>query len=157
MGCNVLRVDQLSFLPLQFGEIGTDEKTQISMLERLVSEKAYYFSYEYNLSKSCQEILKEASGEVEEVKGETEEGFWAKYNTNYIMNRSQLSLTKMDQFPEFFVPVIFGYVYIHSVQLDTKKFEYVLVSRKDVRRLGRRFVCRGLDREGNAANFVETE
>ena len=32
-----------------------------------------------------------------------------------------------------------------------------LISRKDCRRPGRRFLVRGLDREGNAANFVETE
>lgn len=33
----------------------------------------------------------------------------------------------------------------------------MLVSRKDVRRPGKRFIVRGLDREGNAANFVFTE
>ena len=35
--------------------------------------------------------------------------------------------------------------------------DFVLISRKDVRRLGRRFICRGLNEEGNSANFVETE
>jgi phosphatidylinositol 4-phosphatase len=32
-----------------------------------------------------------------------------------------------------------------------------LVSRKDCRRPGRRFITRGLDQEGFAANFAETE
>lgn len=31
------------------------------------------------------------------------------------------------------------------------------MSRKDCRRPGRRFITRGLDDEGNAANFAETE
>jgi len=35
--------------------------------------------------------------------------------------------------------------------------EFALISRKDYRRPGRRFITRGLDNEGNAANFVETE
>ena len=37
------------------------------------------------------------------------------------------------------------------------KIDFILISRKDCRRPGRRFVTRGIDREGNAANFVETE
>lgn len=37
------------------------------------------------------------------------------------------------------------------------KTHFYLVSRKDCRRPGRRFITRGLDQEGNAANFAETE
>lgn len=37
------------------------------------------------------------------------------------------------------------------------KTEFYLISKKDCRRPGRRFICRGLDEKGNAANFVETE
>lgn len=32
-----------------------------------------------------------------------------------------------------------------------------MIGRKDYRRPGRRFMTRGLDRDGSAANFVETE
>jgi hypothetical protein len=32
-----------------------------------------------------------------------------------------------------------------------------LISRKDYRRPGRKFIVRGLDEEGNAANYAETE
>ena len=35
--------------------------------------------------------------------------------------------------------------------------DFILVSKKDVRRSGRRFIARGLDKEGNAVNFAETE
>ena len=35
--------------------------------------------------------------------------------------------------------------------------EFYLISRKDCRRPGRRLITRGLDDDGNAANFVETE
>lgn len=38
-----------------------------------------------------------------------------------------------------------------------KKFDFALISKKDCRRPGRRFIVRGIDREGNVANFVETE
>lgn len=56
------------------------------------------------------------------------------------------------------MPCIFGYVYINSCQFITgQKTDFYLVSRKDCRRPGRRFITRGLDQQGNAANFVETE
>ena len=50
-----------------------------------------------------------------------------------------------------------GYVFIHSLHFGLNKADFVIVSRKDWSRLGRRFVSRGLDEEGNASNFIETE
>ena len=41
--------------------------------------------------------------------------------------------------------------------IGPEKFDFALISRKDVRRPGRRFIVRGLDKEGNPANHVETE
>lgn len=35
--------------------------------------------------------------------------------------------------------------------------DFALISRRDSRRPGRRFITRGLDRDGAAANFCETE
>ena len=61
---------------------------------------------------------------------------------------------KLDQYAPFRVPVIWGFVSIHSVNMTQN---FILISRKDCRRPGRRFVVRGLDKEGNAANFCETE
>ena len=58
------------------------------------------------------------------------------------------------QYAPFRVPVIYGFVQIQSIDTSTA---FILISRKDARRMGRRFVVRGLNREGNAANFVETE
>jgi hypothetical protein len=66
---------------------------------------------------------------------------------------------KEKQYAPFRVPCIFGFVEIKSVKLDNSPnpVTFALISRKDCRRPGRRFIVRGLDREGNAANFVETE
>ena len=58
------------------------------------------------------------------------------------------------QYAPFRVPCIYGYVSIQSIDAS---FSFVLISRKDSRRMGRRFVVRGLDKEGHAANFCETE
>ena len=52
------------------------------------------------------------------------------------------------------MPVLYGFVTVRKV---SPLLDFVLISRKDVRRPGRRYLVRGLDREGHAANFVETE
>ena len=62
------------------------------------------------------------------------------------------------EYAAFRVPCIFGYVHISKpVIKHGTTTEFALISRKDYRRPGRRFIVRGLDQEGNAANFVETE
>lgn len=43
------------------------------------------------------------------------------------------------------------------MQAVNPKQNFILISRKDMRRPGRRFIVRGLDRDGAAANFCETE
>jgi phosphatidylinositol 4-phosphatase len=49
-------------------------------------------------------------------------------------------------------------VFVRTIEIDAhKKFDFALISKKDVRRPGRRFIVRGIDKEGNVANFVETE
>jgi hypothetical protein len=55
------------------------------------------------------------------------------------------------------VPCIFGYVVSTKIQHMAKTIDFVLVSKKDCRRPGRRFVVRGLDHNGFAANYSETE
>lgn len=55
------------------------------------------------------------------------------------------------------MPVIYGFLYIKTIQVENNKFDFALISKKDCRRPGRRFIVRGLDRDGNAANFVQTE
>lgn len=57
----------------------------------------------------------------------------------------------------FKIPCIFGFAYIKPVQVDSNKFDFALISKKDCRRPGRRYIARGIDRDGCVANFVESE
>ena len=58
------------------------------------------------------------------------------------------------QYAPFRTPVIFGFVGFSKI---TAVMNFALISRRDARRPGRRFITRGLDRDGAAANFCETE
>ncbi len=46
---------------------------------------------------------------------------------------------------------------MHHFSIKRTELDYVLVSRKDVRRLGRRYLVRGADKNGAVANAAETE
>lgn len=46
---------------------------------------------------------------------------------------------------------------IRTVSCYESEFNYVLLSRKELKRSGMRFLVRGIDKNGNVANFAETE
>ena len=79
------------------------------------------------------------------------------YIPQYAFNDELLQEFNGIEYSPFKVPCIFGYVFISSPNFNRSKIDFILISRKDCRRPGRRFITRGLDREGNASNFVETE
>lgn len=51
-----------------------------------------------------------------------------------------------------------GYVgFVYTIASNKKRLDYYLISRKSVHQAGTSSNVRGLDDEGNVANFVETE
>lgn len=57
------------------------------------------------------------------------------------------------------IPVaIFGFMkIIPFISVDRMIFSLYFISRRSIHRIGRRFNTRGVDSNGNVANFVETE
>jgi hypothetical protein len=72
----------------------------------------------------------------------------------FAFNYKLLSDLKDKMYAPFRTPCIFGFVAIKKL---SNKMDFALISRRDSRRPGRRFITRGLDRDGTAANFCETE
>ncbi len=58
---------------------------------------------------------------------------------------------------EIIPPIINGYMEIKKIEEYEKEFVFILVARRDIRRTGTRYLCRGADEDGCCANFVETE
>lgn len=82
-------------------------------------------------------------------------------NKNYFWNNYLLTRLMFQRCHEearyFFHPVINGYIMIRSVTNYESEFVYVLLSRKELKRSGMRFLVRGIDKNGYVANFAETE
>ncbi|KAF9427532.1 hypothetical protein BGZ94_004735 [Podila epigama] len=57
----------------------------------------------------------------------------------------------------FILPVMQGYVETEPCEIEEQAFEFTLISRRSKDRSGLRYQRRGIDEQGNTANFVETE
>jgi len=82
----------------------------------------------------------------------------------FFWNKSLLSdLLSEKENSRFIFPLIQGFIKIESftngeeAPLGQVEFRLCLISRRSRFRLGTRFKRRGIDDEGNVANFVETE
>lgn len=124
----------------------SDHQT-ISLLRNLIRTSSFYFSYTYDLTLSLQKIA-ECSKSKSVHERSDEKYYWNKHLTEGII--------KADA-NEFSLIVVNGFVKGESAEVKGKRIDYVLISRRDKRRTGTRFNTRGLDEQGNAVNFVETE
>ena len=135
-----------------------DDKKFIDMIETLQKNRSFYFSYNLDLTKRLQVTLEEL---INQNPGDQTNSLFRLFpnSINYVhkfaFNHQMLKEFVEVQYAPFRVPCIYGFVSIKYV--DDGKTSFVLISRKDARRMGRRFVVRGLDKEGHAANFCETE
>lgn len=53
---------------------------------------------------------------MEEMRSEEKEEFWKDVDTNFVFNYTQLSFKGLKE--GLFIPVIYGYVYIHCAHFD---------------------------------------
>jgi len=112
-------------------------------------QQGFYFSYHYDLTNSLQRSSKmPASGSTLFDRG----------NKHYIWNYS-LSKKFTSEFvsTKWLTPVIQGYVGTAEDEIKGKKLKLILISRRMHRRAGTRYNARGIDDNGNVANYVETE
>ena len=79
--------------------------------------------------------------------------------TDYIWNYDLLKDFRMQGIPDrWFVPIIQGYCSSDASKTYlSKPARLTLISRRSIARAGTRFNSRGIDEDGNVANFVESE
>jgi len=170
---NIFKVEKLLFVPLTYSgkmTIDSEDYQYVQMIKNLVNEKALYFSYDIDLTRNMQSTISEIQQKQTEANNKKDISYKnylimseaypnaVDYVSQYAFNDDLLSEFAGVEYSTFKVPCILGYVYVGQPQINAgKKVDFYLISRKDCRRPGRRFITRGLDQDGNAANFVETE
>ena len=122
----------------------------ISMIQKTIDTKTFYFAYDYDLTHNLQRI----SGFNEFQKGLKHwERAEYKFHWNHNMSEELIKIQAHD----WILPIMNGFIQIESTQFDGHDLEYILISRRDHRRTGARYCRRGLDKQGHSVNFAETE
>jgi len=121
-----------------------EDRTYIEMLDNFFSKKFLYFAHDYDLTLTLQR-----SCEINFEKGN--------YKSQYYFNETFMQDFIRADLKDWLTPVISGIVEIRHVQLGQTEIDFILISRRDKRRTGMRFISRGCDIDGNCSNTADTE
>lgn len=149
LGKNIAKVVSFKILPVGSDTISkkdTEEGQYLSLLRQHLNKATLFFSVDnsYDLTNSLQ---RQITGN-QPVKHD-ERFWWNHYLSLDFINAGA---------NEFITPVIYGYFKSHSAYFKgNESLEFALLTRRSWRRAGTRYFRRGVDEEGNVANFNETE
>ncbi|XP_025422349.1 phosphatidylinositide phosphatase SAC1 isoform X2 [Sipha flava] len=125
------------------------DREYLNMVKQNLNTPYYYFSYTYDLTNTMQRLYNTSAHFVNvPICERADQRFLWNY---YLLNNFNLD------HQEFCVPIIHGFIAINNCILNGKEFFWTIVSRRSRNRHGPRLFKRGIDQNGNVANFVETE
>ncbi|XP_059055705.1 phosphatidylinositol-3-phosphatase SAC1 [Achroia grisella] len=127
-----------------------DNNTYERMLRAALETPGIYFSYGYDLTHTLQR-LHSVAADFHKM------SLASRADSRFLWNGHLLKDFSHDQFARFALPIIEGFVSINNVTVNGHQLTWSLVSRRCVHRAGTRFYMRGVDTQGNVANYVETE
>lgn len=137
------------------GESSKWEQIYLQMLESVLKIPSFYFSYTYDLTNSLQ---RNYAIEKELENSSTGLDVYQQCDQRFHWNRHLLtSLDELNpRIQRYRLTTILGFISINENALG-HGLNWMLISRRSTKRAGTRFNTRGIDWEGNVANFVETE
>ncbi|KAG9255939.1 phosphoinositide phosphatase [Emericellopsis atlantica] len=160
-GHMVYKVIATDILPMRERQIhDPDEDTFIELLKTFLATGPMYFSYSIDLTNSIQR----------QSQADLSQPLWARTDDRFFFNkylqtdlinfRTQGSRSQPGQqagIDPFILPCIFGMFEIKPTKFKGTPLSLILISRRSRYRGGTRYFTRGLDEEGHAANYNETE
>ncbi len=157
----VYKVISTDLLPLRERQIrDPDEDKFLALLRGFIKSGPMYFSYSIDITNSFQRQSQQDGSS----------SLWARADDRFFWNRFiQSDLIdfrtkggKGQPAPQpgidpYILPVIYGVFDLHQTTFKTTPLTIALISRRSRHRGGTRYFTRGLDDEGHAANYNETE
>lgn len=157
----VYKVVSTEILPMRERQIrDPDEDTFIGLLETFMKNGPMYFSYSLDLTNSFQR----------QASADTSLPLWQRTDDRFFFNRFIQSdlidfrtrgarghVGPQPGVDPFILPVIFGMLEIRPTTFKGTPVTVTLISRRSRHRGGTRYFTRGVDDEGHAANYNETE
>lgn len=127
-----------------------DNNLYVSMIEQVLSTPFHYFSYSYDITHSIQR-LHDISPDF------WQQSLWERADHRFVWNKNLLEHFKDITNKLFCLPILHGFVSINQCVINGHNLNWSIISRRSTLRAGTRLFRRGIDRDGNVANFVETE
>ncbi|KAF7648689.1 hypothetical protein LDENG_00152930 [Lucifuga dentata] len=128
-----------------------DNKTFLSMINSVLHTDGFYFAADYDLTHTLQRLAN-TSPEFQEM------SLVERADQRFVWNGHLLrEFMAQPELHKFVYPVVHGFITMKSSCINGKVFEWSIISRRSCFRAGVRYYVRGIDSEGHAANFVETE
>uniref|UniRef100_A0A8C4XBY5 Phosphatidylinositol-3-phosphatase SAC1 n=1 Tax=Erpetoichthys calabaricus TaxID=27687 RepID=A0A8C4XBY5_ERPCA len=118
-----------------------DNKTFLGMISHVLNTDGFYFCTNYDLTHTLQR-LSNTSPEFQEM------SLLERADQRFVWNGHLLR--EFSAQPE-------SVIFMKSCYINGKMFDWILISRRSCFRAGVRYYVRGIDSEGHAANYVETE
>ncbi|KAG0424248.1 hypothetical protein HPB47_000043, partial [Ixodes persulcatus] len=126
-------------------------KQYTAMVQSVLSTPNFYYSTTYDLSHTLQRLYNTTPDFLQM-------GLMERADYRFVWNHYLMSeFSNQVELQKFCLPIIHGFVYIKTCAINGRGFTFALISRRSCYRAGTRMFMRGLDSEGHAANFVETE
>jgi len=128
-----------------------DNRAYETLLRTALDTIGLYYSTSYDLTHTLQRLYN-TSAEFSSIPLAERADQRFVWNHNLLREFQQQSNLAL-----YTLPIMCGFVSVKPVSMKGHNFTYVLISRRSVFRAGTRYNVRGLDSDGHAANFVETE
>ncbi|CAJ2499918.1 Uu.00g027710.m01.CDS01 [Anthostomella pinea] len=160
-GHMVYKIISTDFLPMRERQIrDPDEDQFLSLLKTYIMTGPMYFSYSLDLTNSFQRQASMDSASPLWMRAD-DRFFWNKFVQTDLMNfRKMGSRSQQGSQPgadPYILPIIWGTLEIRPTTFKSTPLTIVLITRKSRYRAGTRYFTRGLDEDGHAANYNETE
>ncbi|KHN96708.1 phosphoinositide phosphatase [Metarhizium album ARSEF 1941] len=160
-GHMVYKLVAAEILPMRERQIhDPDEDTFISLLDSFLQRGPMYFSYSIDLTNSFQR----------QSQADIASPLWMRADDRFFFNKhlqsdmmdfrtrgSRSQPGKQTAIDPYILPCIFGMLEIKPTKFKDTPLTIIIISRRSRYRGGTRYFTRGLDEDGNAANYNETE
>lgn len=153
----VYRMTGISIIPVKNGvaltsEQQEDENEYLQMIRLVLESQAFYFSYTFNMTSSFQSQMHAYEDPT------TMANLFKKVDEHFFWNRYLAREFIIQGLNGYILPVIRGFVEISSdININGELIQYTILSRQSCQRAGTRYNVRGIDAQGNVANYAETE
>ena len=167
----IYRIEDVEFCPMQNVELLSEEQKKLDQLKEGLTKLlklGFYYSFGFNLTNSLQNQGKLTYNEEnntplinpEQKLKYIYKTINHKYFFNYNLYKRFINKETKKPFDFtyiFTIPIICGYVGMYNHVINSSQIQFILITRRSQNYAGTRYNTRGIDDNGNVANYCESE